>query len=93
MARRGKNPETAISNAVRDCLRAHGWFVVRIQQGLGCHKGISDLVAMRNGRTVWIEVKTPRGRQSDHQLAFEAAVLEAGGEYIVARDGLDVVGL
>jgi len=88
-----RQPESYILSAVRDALRLQGWFVVRIQQGLGCHKGIADLCAMRDGRTLWVEVKTPSGRQSPYQVAFEADVKRAGGEYLVARDGLDVVGI
>ena len=31
--------ETDIQNAIREYLRWRGWFVIRHQQGLGCHKG------------------------------------------------------
>jgi hypothetical protein len=78
-------PETVILRAVRRHLETDGWYVVRIQQGLGCVKGIADLVAMKAGRTVWLEVKTATGAQSDYQVAFERAVLAHGGEYRVAR--------
>ena len=89
----GKQPESAILKAIRQYLTAFGWHVVRIQQGMGCHKGIADLHALRNGRSVWIEVKTPTGRQSEHQRAFEREVTAHGGEYIVARCVEDVVAM
>ena len=83
-------PETVILRAVRRHLEIDGWYVVRIQQGLGCVKGIADLVAMKFGRTVWIEVKTATGRQSDYQVDFERAVVAHGCEYLLARSSADV---
>jgi Holliday junction resolvase len=86
-------PESLILRAVRNFLVTGGWYVVRIQQGMGCHKGIADLVAMKDGRTVWCEIKTATGTQSEHQVEFETRVLAAGGEYIVARSVDDVTDL
>lgn len=83
--------ETAILNAVRSCLRLYGWFVIRIQQGLGCHKGVSDLVATKAGRTVWIEVKVPKGRLSPYQEKFWDDINRAGGEYLVMRSAEDAI--
>jgi len=80
-----KQPESYILGAVRDWARAHGWFVFRMQQGLGCHKGIADLCAVKGGRTVWLEIKTPTGKQSDYQIVFQAQIEEHGGEYAVCR--------
>lgn len=82
--------ESDILRTVRDFLRWHGWFVVRLQQGLGCHRGLADLVAMRGGRTIWVEVKTPAGRLSEDQEKFWASVQMAGGEYRVVRSLDDV---
>lgn len=81
----GKQPETLILHAVRDYLRVNRWYVVRIQQGMGCHKGVADLVATRDGRTAWIEVKTPTGKQSAAQRIFEHEIKAHGGEYHVVR--------
>lgn len=87
--------ESDIQAAIRDYLRWTGWYVIRHHQTLGSHKGLSDLQAVKNGRTLYIEVKTPQGRLSKHQEAFRDAILAAGGEYIVARcleDVLEVIG-
>lgn len=83
--------EKEIQNMIREYLRAFGWFVIRHQQGLGCHKGLSDLTAIKNGRTVYIEVKTPRGSQSDDQIQFQADIELHGGLYILARSVEDVM--
>ena len=82
--------ETEIQNAIRDFLRWRGWFVIRHQQGLGCHKGLSDLTAIKNGQTVYIEVKRPKGTQSEWQLDFQADIEAHGGLYVVARSIEDV---
>jgi hypothetical protein len=75
-------PEAVVIDQVRQYLRATGWFVVRIQQGMGCHKGIADLYCLKDGRDVWVECKATKGKQSEYQKVFEADVLRNGGEYI-----------
>lgn len=82
--------ENAIQSAVRDYLRFRGWFVIRNQQSLGSHRGLADLTAVKDGRVVWIEVKTRRGKLSEHQERFRDDVLQHGGEYIVVRSIEDV---
>jgi hypothetical protein len=47
--------------------------------------GSPDIVAVIKGRFVWIEVKTPTGRQSDHQKAFQENLSKAGGIYFLVR--------
>lgn len=88
-----KITEGMIQNSIRDFLRQFGWFVLRHQQGLGCHKGLSDLTAIKNGKTVYIEVKTPSGSQSAWQVQFQRDIEAHGGEYILARSLDDVAHL
>jgi hypothetical protein len=80
-----RQPETAILRVCAGYLRAAGWFVIRIQQGLGAHKGISDLICVRKGRVVFAEVKTAKGRLSDWQDGFRQTIANEGGEYVVLR--------
>lgn len=82
--------EADIQDAIRDYLRYTGWFVIRHQQGLGCHRGLADLSATKGGRTLWIEVKTARGRLSEWQERFRADIEAHGGVYIVARSPEDI---
>lgn len=86
-----KNPETVIQNEVRQLLRMDGWYVIRHQQGLGCHKGLSDLSAIKNGITIYIEIKTPRGVQSDYQKEFQADIERYGAKYILCRKAEDII--
>ncbi len=83
-------PETAIKKSIRDYLRLSGWFVFHVLQGLGAYKGVSDFVAIKDGNVLFIEVKTERGRQSEHQKKFENNICNSGGHYFVARDVSDV---
>lgn len=85
--------ETDIRRQIQDYLRLTGFFVYYNLQGLGSFPGLSDLVAVKNGRVVHIEVKTPRGRQSERQKQFQQRLEEAGGKYVVARGIEDVMSL
>lgn len=91
---KGKKPkgskETDIQNAIRDYLRWHGWFVIRHQQSLGSHKGLSDLTAIKDGWTVYIEVKTTTGTLSDDQKIFCDEIMANGGTCIIGRGIEDV---
>ena len=83
----GKKPETIIQNSIRDFLQIKGWFVIRHHQGLGSMKGLSDLTAIKNGVTIYIEVKlpNPRSKMSDHQKEFQKNIEEHGGLFLEAR--------
>jgi Holliday junction resolvase len=82
-------PEGKVLDKVKQELKERGWYVIRINQfnkrGYTVHKGISDIIAVGNGRTLFLEIKTPENSQSDDQLAFEYEVKERGGEYYVVR--------
>lgn len=82
--------ESAIRKQIQDYLRWQGWTVLYHLQGLGCFKGMSDLQALKNGRSVFVEIKRPGGRQSEYQQKFQALVEAAGFEYVLAKDVADV---
>jgi len=85
-----KQTESLILNQVRDVLKLDGWDVTRHQQGLGCRRGFPDLTALKDGKTLYIEVKTPKGKQSVYQIEFEQTCKAHGGTYIVARSVEDI---
>ena len=41
---------------------------------MGLRAGVSDLVVVLEGRVIFVEVKTPKGRLSEHQRFFRAKV-------------------
>ncbi len=85
--------ECDIQRTIKELLQWRGWFVIKLHQSLGSHRGIADLYCLRDGRHVWIEVKAPKGKLSEHQQQFKADVETAGGEYRVARCIEDVADL
>ena len=85
--------ESEIQRNIAYFMRLHGWFVVKIHQSLGCHKGIADLYALRAVEHIWIQVKTPVGKLSDDQIAFKNDIESHGGVYLVARSIDDVMHL
>src|SRR5574343_711905 len=49
-------------------------------------KGSADISATIKGRSVKIEVKVGRDKQSEHQIKYQQDVEKAGGQYWIARD-------
>ena len=86
------NPkESEIRAEVKEYLQWTGWFVFHhLQGGVGVYRGLPDLQAVRGGKTVYIEVKRPTGKLSEHQRKFKERIEAAGGTYIVARGVADV---
>jgi len=52
---------------------------------MGAYKGIPDIIAIKNGRTLYIEVKRLGGKQSDHQILFQSNIWAKGGHYILVK--------
>ena len=78
-------PETAVKHAVKEYLSLRGWFVRHNLQGLGCYPGMPDMLATKDGRTVEIECKSPKGRQSSVQEEYQDALEARGGTYWIVR--------
>lgn len=86
-----------ITKAILQYLRAKGHYCSRIQsQGQWqphlkrftsstVRRGIGDIMAIVNGRTVMIEVKAGKDRQSNWQKQTEADVKDSGGVYMLVR--------
>ncbi len=85
--------ESDIQRQIKEYLQWKGWFVFKIHQSLGSHKGIADLYAIKRGQGIWIEVKTPKGRLSEHQENFRHNLELHGGRYILARGIEDLADL
>ncbi|WP_461367302.1 VRR-NUC domain-containing protein [Candidatus Darwinibacter acetoxidans] len=89
-ARAVRERESDIQRAIRDYLRLMGWFVWHNLQSLGSYRGLADLTAVKDGTVLFIEVKTSRGRLTQHQERFKDHLTRAGGHYVVARSIDDV---
>lgn len=49
-------------------------------------KGSSDISATIKGRSVKIEVKIGKDRQSEYQIKYQKDIEKAGGVYVIAKD-------
>ena len=90
---KAKISETDIRKMLVEYMRMKGWFVYHCLAGLGSYPGLSDLVAVKDGRIVHVEVKRPgTGKQSKNQKQFQADLESHGGEYLLARSIEDLEG-
>mgnify|MGYP001597733448 CR=1 FL=1 len=80
-------PEGNIIKAVKHHLTLMGYYVIRIHQSLGCHKGITDFIAVRDGKVLFIEVKSParQSKQSPYQVEFQREIEAHGGTYLLIK--------
>lgn len=93
--------EKNVRREVTNVLEIHGFFCYYNLQGLGSYKGIPDLCAIKDGITMYIELKKRpgkdatgkrigAGKQSEHQRKFQDEVERHGGIYLLATCGHDV---
>lgn len=64
-------------------------------KGEGVMAGVSDLVIVAEGKVLFIEMKTRKGRQQESQKEFQRRVETLGHKYIVCRsldDFMEMVG-
>jgi hypothetical protein len=57
----------------------------------GSTPGSSDISATIKGRSVKIEIKIGADRQSDAQKAYEKAIVQAGGWYLICKNFDDFI--
>lgn len=75
------------NNAVWDARLNNGYGSYRSFGGL---KGVPDIIAIINGQFVGIEIKTPKGRLSEHQILFKKMCKRNGGKYLVVKKVADI---
>ncbi len=89
------------ANRLTDCIekycKVHGYHFQRMNSfGLydarlkkwrpsGTTKGISDALMIKDGKTIHVEIKYGRDRQSDRQKEIQRSIEAAGGTYIIVR--------
>jgi hypothetical protein len=54
-------------------------------KALGVRKGVSDLIVVLNNKILFIEMKDPKGNQSEEQIDFEEVLTNLGHEYFIIR--------
>ncbi len=83
--------ETLIKQNIKRYLGIKGWFCFSILQGLGSAPGIPDLIACKGGKTLFLECKAPKGKQSEHQKRFQWNIEQSGCRYILVRAVQDLI--
>ena len=103
--KRNPTPEGAALSAICDYLSMKRHFYWRNNTGavktatggFMCFgtPGSPDVIVIKHGLFIGLEVKAPSGRQSPDQKEFERGVTEAGGEYHLVRtiDDVQAIGL
>ncbi|MBA7569206.1 VRR-NUC domain-containing protein [Candidatus Atribacteria bacterium 1244-E10-H5-B2] len=86
-----KISENDIKHQVKSYLNIKGWFNFHILQGLGAFRGIPDMIAVKAGRVIFLEIKKPGGKLSEHQQRFKETMGGAGGEYYVVRSLEEII--
>ena len=71
---------------------------IKHHKDMGYVKGQSDLILILRNKTVYVEVKTPKGKQSKEQKDFQSYVERLGHQYFIwddyrnAEDFLNMIG-
>ena len=60
--------------------------------GMGVHPGFADLMVLCDGRVLFLELKSPKGRLSPAQEAFRDAILGQGFGWALVRSLDDALG-
>jgi len=55
------------------------------KKAIGMMAGVSDLIIVRPGEVIFVEVKTPKGTQSKSQKVFQSLVEALGFRYLLVR--------
>lgn len=88
--KRKKQAESDLKRTVKEFLQWHHFYVATIQGGPFGTPGVSDLIAVKGGRTLFLEVKTAKGKLRDNQVEFGSNIRAQGEEYYVVRSIEDV---
>ena len=87
-----RRPEAQIRYSIRRLLvQKLGFAVWDMEQNRKTRQtpGFPDLVVIGHGLILFVEVKTPKGKLSEHQELFRDEVTANGGTYLVWRDVRD----
>lgn len=80
-------------NTIPPVSKQNGKIVFR-KMPKGAKTGLADLLIFKDQRTIWIELKSDKGKQSDNQKAFgEASQIHSNSEYYVVKDFVQFKGL
>lgn len=71
--------ESTITAAIKKAAEADGWWVMKIHGGPHQLAGVPDLLCIRNGLAVFLEVKQPGKKATALQVRRMAEITRKGG--------------
>lgn len=77
--------EKQLQTYVLELARALGWLVYHPYDSRRSQEGFPDLVLVRNKRLLFVELKSARGKVSDAQKKWIAALTETGTDVHIWR--------
>ncbi len=91
--------EKALEKKIILNLKLHGFYVYKTASAGSCYDynlqfneaGIADLIVIGNKQVFFLEVKTPKGRQSITQKVFQALCEKHNIKYAVVRSVKDAL--
>ena len=83
--------ENLIKRQVKDYLDLKGYFHFYLLAGIGAFLGAPDIIAIKNNRVLFLEIKRPGGKQSEHQRKFQLNIEGQGGKYYIVESLEDLI--
>lgn len=81
--------ESKIQSKIKAKFERSGWMVVKLIK-TNCN-GIPDLMCLKNGKTIFVEVKQPGKAPTELQLYRHKELMAKGFEVWVLTDDRDIV--
>lgn len=53
--------------------------------------GVPDIILVKQGKFIGLEIKLPKGKQSENQIKFQNELQQAGGEYYLITSIDDLI--
>ena len=83
--------ENLVKRQVKDYLDLKGYFHFYLLAGIGAFLGAPDIIAIKNNRVLFLEIKRSGGKQSEHQRKFQLNIEGQGGEYYIVEKLEDLI--
>jgi hypothetical protein len=71
--------ETSITRSIQKFAKSRGWWEMKIAGGAFQRAGVPDLLLIKNGRAVFLEVKQPGKKPTALQVQVMKEIREIGG--------------
>jgi hypothetical protein len=72
--------ESALKKTCKQYLSIKGWMTIHNLAGMGCYPGLADMTAIKEGRVLWIEYKSPGGPVRQKTIPGVKAKYQARGK-------------